>query len=465
MRRWSAISSHSFIEESINLPDVPRSPVRAPVPLPARRGAARGLRRAGMAGMRFGMLVAGAAAPLAAQSPGGFRSLADAAGSDAVQQRGRPAYDAIGIDVGGFRLMPTARARVSYDDNIFNSGAVRLRDTVFTLRPAATLASQWSRHGISIAADASIERYARNSIANADQYGVTANGRYDVSRSVVLGLVARHARMVEPRGTLGEIAIGGEPSRYDTDTATATATLLLPLVNLAASAGLSRVDYSDVRLGDGATLSQSFRDRRQHDLGLRADVPIGPGLRLFASGSWNDQRYGERIGGIDQDSRGYNLLGGIGFGVTDLISGEVGLGYIAQRYRQPGFGTIGGLSYNARMTWNPTRLTTVSLRANRAIQQSPFIDQSGVTQDRADLTADHELLRNLILSATAGLVRERYEAGRTDRRFSLNAGARLLVNRGLELGVEAGHRRQTSSGRFARPYGGSSVSVSILLKQ
>lgn len=422
--------------------------------------------------MRRGALLSGlcaVAAPVLAQNAApprpSSRTLADVAASEAVTARARPEYDAIGIAAGGFRLYPTLQIQGGYDDNIYNIDDGKTGDGLVRIAPRLEARSNWTRHSLTVSTGGQFERYFDRTTESNDQYDVEAVGRLDASSGVAINGSGLYARRVEPRGTLGDILTTGDRIRYDLGTARLSATGGFGRLLLTGGGTYSSFNYLPIRL-NGLSVTQDYRDRDETTALLRADYVVGPGIRAFVSGNVNDQNYRQTLANIDQDSKGYAVLGGMVFGVNEFISGEVGIGYLKQNYRQSGLPDIGGFSYNARAIWNPTPLLTVTGTAARTIQQSPFVNQSGILQDSLGVNVDYELLRNVILSATGQFVSNDYQdLNRKDRLWSLDGRARYLLNRWMEAGLSVNHRFQTTSSNLGREYAGTSILLGVTLKR
>jgi len=393
------------------------------------------------------------------------RTLADVAASEAVANRARPDYDPVGIAAGGFRLFPTLQIQSGYDSNIYNIDNGRVSDGLVRIAPRLDARSNWSRHSLTLSTGGQFERYFSRSTENNEQYDVEAVGRIDASNDSAINASGLYARRVEQRGTLGDILASGDRIRYDLGTARLSATSTFGRLLFTGGGTYSTFNYLPVRL-NGASVSQDYRDRDEATGLLRADYVVGPGIRAFVSGNFNDQNYKQTLSGVDQDSQGFAALGGMVFGVNEFISGEIGIGYLKQYYRDPGLPDIGGFSYNARAIWNPTPLLTVTAIAARTVQQSPFINQSGILQDSLGVNVDYELLRNLIVSVNGQFISNDYQdLDRSDRLWFAEGRARYLVNRWAEVGLSVNHRFQTTSNALGREYAGSSILLGITLKR
>ncbi len=393
------------------------------------------------------------------------QSLAVAAQDEAVMSRSRPDYDAVGISVDGFRVFPSLEGALEYDDNIYNSDNNKRADESFIISPKVEVQSQWDRHALNLSAGGAFDRYFKLGSEDTDQYNFDGNGRLDITHAIALDLDGSFARRAEARGSFGDVIIGGEPSRYNDAAAKGKFVVQFANVTIAAGGGVEDFNYLPIHIND-VVFSQNYRDRLEADGSLRLDYAVGPGLRAFVAGTYNNQNYRERVDGIEQDSHGYDVLGGVNFGLTHLLSGEIGIGYISQKYVQPGFGTIGGFSYEGKLVWNPTALVTLTAAAAKTLQQSPLTDQQGILEDNLSLKVDYELLRNLILSLRGSGVFDRYKGiDRRDRLYVADFNVRYLINRALEAGLLVNHRHQGSLGIIGRKYSGSSVSFSLTVKR
>jgi len=393
------------------------------------------------------------------------QSAADEARNNQVMARSRPDYDAVGIPAGGFRLFPSLEIAGVYDDNIYNTEASRQSDFYAQISPRVTAQSNWSSNRLIVSGGGEFDRYAKKTTNNSDQYDISANGTLDVTRAAQINLTGGYARKIEPRGTLGDIFSGSTPVRYDLGTAGASASVQFAQIMFTISGGYANYNYLPVTVGQ-TVVTQNYRDRNEYNGGLRSDFSVGPIVKLFVSGAYTKEDYSQTIATINQNSQGFSALGGVALGKTGLLSGEIGIGYLKQYYAEKTFKAIGGFSYNAHVTWNPTQLLTVTATARRTIQQSPFVSQTGILEDSFGAHVDYELLRNVILSAEGDAVFDNYsELDRKDRLYTAEGRARYLFSRWLEAGLSVSHRFQASTSSLGRRYAGSSVLIGLTFKR
>jgi hypothetical protein len=108
----------------------------------------------------------------------------------------------------------------------------------------------------------------------------------------------------------------------------------------------------------------------------------------------------------------------------------------------------------------PTQLTTVTLSGSRTVIDSDVIGEGGYLSSNYVLQVDHELFRNIILTASASIGNDDYQGvDRVDNRLIGSFGATYLITRTLALNLNYSHYNQLSSG-LAR---GTSFNVDSLL--
>ncbi len=382
-----------------------------------------------------------------------------------VLTRSRPGLDPQGLRLGGFTLFPTLLGTMAYDDNVFDTDTPTRKSGVYTIQPSVSLRSNWSVHQLNLDASGLIQRYTNASEADFDQFNISGAGRIDVSSNARLNTTAHYARATEPRGSIGDIFIGANPVVYRMFGGAEAAKVDLGRIELTASGGVDRFVYNNVRVGS-TIQSQKYRNRDDINAQLRVGWEVGPGIVGFVEGQYDKQRYDIRTSTGTLNSHGWTVQGGVDLKITSLVVGRVGVGYLERNYQDPRFQTVKGLSYNATVVWNVTTLVTLTMNANKAVEESPDINVSGIISNHVGATVDWEVLRNILFNGRLGYTVERYRGvSRTDRRNQEGVGMRYLANRFLEIGVDYDRRDQNGSGLFGRDYKGNSVQLSIKLQR
>jgi hypothetical protein len=386
---------------------------------------------------------------------------------ETVLNRPRPGYDPLGVSLGGFLLFPKVAATIVYDDNIYASDIAKKSDGVVTIQPQLSLRSRWSRNRLNLNATADVRRNMTQKIEDTEQFGLTADGMLEVDSASQISLTTIYARRVEPRGFEDDIFNGlGEPIAYREIGATLSAFRTFGHVRLDAEGELSKYEYEDTRL-NGQTINLSDRNYRNISGSLQATYAVGPNLGVFVSGSLDDAHYKSLGSDENRDSHGYSVLGGVSFGVTSLITGQAGIGYLSESYDDPIFAPIKGLNYNVRLAWNPTPLLTIQGKMAKSIQRSRSIDSAGIEFDDFSVVADYELLRNLLLKAT--LEYEKINYNGTDRKEGRITGGlrgqyQFTRNLAVTLAGNAVRQRRQASASAGRSYDRKQLSVGVVVQ-
>jgi len=133
--------------------------------------------------------------------------------------------------------------------------------------------------------------------------------------------------------------------------------------------------------------------------------------------------------------------------VTRVITAELYVGYLEQLYEARYlFPNIGGLAGGGNLLWNITPLTSLKGSASQSVAETDLIGTSGSRETNFTLTAEHELLRNLLASASVGYVRDDYVGiSRLDNTYGADIGVRYLMNRNIRLTSDISYSSRSSS--------------------
>lgn len=370
-----------------------------------------------------------------------------------VLDRPHEGYEALGVRAGSFFLWPKLTASAEYNDNILATSDDQLSDAVFVVSPQLNIASDWSRHSLRIHGAGTFNQFAQNSDQNTDDYSFGADGRLDVLRSATISAGANYGRLAQPRtstGTEGEAF----PVEYQLTTAYISGQRTFDRLKLSTRVNWSKYNFLD-HVGN---TPQDDQDRQETDLLARVDYAVSPDTAVFVEVTGNDRNY--RLssspivdgvptfpGFVNRDSSGVSGLVGANFELATLIRGEIGVGYIDQHYKDSVFHDYKGLGARAQVEWFPTQLTTVTATGSRSVEDAALTGASSYLSTNLGLQVDHELLRNLILSANGSYGNDDYKGiDRTDKRLGLGLSASYLMNRHVGLKLAYNHFKNNSDG-------------------
>ena len=137
---------------------------------------------------------------------------------------------------------------------------------------------------------------------------------------------------------------------------------------------------------------------------------------------------------VKPDSDTYEAVVGTTLDLTNLLTGEIFIGYLSRSYDEEAFSNFTGLAYGLKLDYAVTQLTSISGNIERGVEEG-----FGVTPNPRDRTTfqigvDHELLRNVVLSALAQYQMDDYQnTNQQDDFYLLQAGATYNINRNFYL--------------------------------
>jgi hypothetical protein len=214
-------------------------------------------------------------------------------------------------------------------------------------------------------------------------------------------------------------------------------------VSYGVEVGVEAAQHNAAPRVGGGVLPQSSQDATVSSAEVHVGYEVVPDYRGFirVSGSLFD--YWHTVpGGTRPNFSTYHADLGLQIQPRHLISGEVYAGYLVQNPAQSGSSTTSSPDFGGRLTWNITPLTTLNLAALSTFNTgTPGTTANVASAGNSYLTrtvtasADHELLRNLLVNLNASFGNYTFQGiTRTDNFYTAGAGIRYLVNRNLFLG-------------------------------
>jgi hypothetical protein len=376
-----------------------------------------------------------------------------------VADRPHPDYAQVGIDVGGFTLLPSLTTTAAATDNYRAARVDRKANASLLLRPDLTWHSDWARHRID--GDLFVEQRLNAPLQheNVTSYGASANALYDFSRETRLRVSGAVKRLAEDRTKLNSFQAAVEPVRYDVLHGDGTFSKSFGQLELQGTASFDKLDYRDAKLSDGQSISQDFRDYRSIAIGGSAEYDLANGIGLIATARRfdNDYDFGPGSAGfvegvsLDRDSVGLTAEAGVTLELSNLIFGTIQAGYLTRNYKDPRIHDISSPSFTANILWNVTPLTSLIGTARRWIEESSSTVSAGNVRSDFDLEVHHELYRHVLLTGEAGLSRFKpVSIGSMGTEYSGLLGARYLLSRRATINSQVRYSRRDSNNLLLR---------------
>lgn len=368
-----------------------------------------------------------------------------------VRERQLRGYATAGIPLSSFTLNPSLDANVQYNDNVLALEDHPRGDVLARLTPSVNANSNWSDSVLSLSATADVDRYAKLTTENSINTNLSAYGWHDLSRSTRFRTLVRFQSLRESREAQDVFVLTRRPIRFRTLELAVGARQRFANSQVQADAYVVKSDFDDaVRRSDGAAVDQDFRDSVLKRGRVRAEFAASPAFAWFAQGTYSKRDF--RLRARDplasaRESETVELLAGARFELPVLARGEVGIGYTRGSYRAERFTPVSGLAVRTEVTFLPTQLTNVVVTAERTVNDTGLPTSSGYASLVGGVRVDHELLRQLLLSAGVRYQRDSFNGvDRDDNRVELSASAAYRLKPNVSARVSASRTDLSSNG-------------------
>jgi polysaccharide biosynthesis protein VpsM len=356
-------------------------------------------------------------------------------------------------------LFPSIDSEVIYDDNVYNSGQVKLDDLVVSFRPRFNLQTDLPRHQFNLTGGADIRRYAEIGGENSDQFDIQGKGTIELAERTEVIADVGFRRGIEQRGTAGDQFLTDEPVAFDRAFGGLLVRRRGGFLELTAEGRVAETRYRDTEI-NGLPVDLSARDSTVMRARIRGSAPSSHYSRVFVEASINKVDYTQSLP-LQRDSEGYAVLAGMLLRLTNLVDLEVGVGYIRQNFDNPAIKDVSAVNFHLQVEWTPRPDWQITAAADRVVDPSFRLDAPAIVRSDFSLEARKAIGDRTLVSVELGVSDETYQgSGREDLRFNASAKAhyRLTDNWGLIASV--GWRKQDGNA-LGRDYGGVTATLGV----
>ncbi len=388
---------------------------------------------------------------------------------ESVQQRPRPEFQAIGMQLddavtevgqlltgreepaararyertGSFQLYPKVEVSAEFTDNLYRRENNKVADEIIRVAPSALLQSEWANHMLYFSGGLAKGMHVNTASENYLNWYAGTGGRLDIEEDEYFNGNLRYSRDQELRGSPDDTG-STEPTLYSTYTADLSYTRRGTSIYNRGLYTFNRYDFDDA-----GNVNNDDRDRNEHEFSWRVGWEDVPGMVYYIEPAVNTRIYDQKRddGGLERSSHGWRILAGLNWDVSGVSYAEAGVGYMSQNYDDAALDTISGWSMNGKFLWNTTELVTMTAEAQRSINETTQTGASGILATRGSFTIDYEAFYNLILDTKLGWRNDDYQGGtsRTDDTWTYSVGARYLINENYYGLMRLSHEERDSS--------------------
>ena len=348
-----------------------------------------------------------------------------------VQSRLHPETQPQGVRDGPWLLQSAWQESVGYDSNVLG-GSAPLGSWTVNTQPSLLLSSTWSR--------AALGAYVE--LDNRRDLNAPGQNRTDGNAS--LGGTLNFG---QDRLTLAAAEIDSHEDRTALDALPTDRPVPFQVQDLRASYAWTHgrwvitpnMEAAVWHYGSatilGVPASQAYRDRDVFQGGATVGYELAPqrSLVMVARAIGQDYQHAQP-GQPSLNSTGYQLLAGMDYADDGVWRYRLLLGAEHRDFAAAAYPSRTAAITEAEIAWLPSGMTTLAATVSRTMEDAAQEGVSGYTLTSARVTADHELRRDFLLHASAGMQRADFLQGGTwQAGFTLGLGATWLVNRHVEV--------------------------------
>lgn len=325
----------------------------------------------------------------------------------AVADRALPAFTAQGITMGAFDVFPAVSVGGLFTSNLFADNDNRRSDFAIVVRPEITARTSSGPYQFTAYGRSDLRRYARYVSENTEEGLAGLEGSVAIGALSSLTAGASYGAFINPRFAPDSPIDAAKPLEYNAFNAYGGATIEGANTRVVLRADMVDFRFRDAPAIGGSTLFTRDRDRARYQALVRVERALTPAVSIYGAASVNAIDFRRSQSGT-RNSTGYGVYVGSSFEVTNLMRGDVRVGYIRQNFDLASFRPISGLGALGRIAYFPTRLWTITATAESSVQDSGVPGAGGFLHRGGSLRSDHELRRYLIASIEGGYFRDTY---------------------------------------------------------
>jgi len=350
-----------------------------------------------------------------------------------VQSRTRPEYEPLGIRIDTSMFRPLLGVSVGYDNNIFGGPAHHGAWEIAT-QPSVLASTENSIGSAGLYLSANDVHYQGEPSQNRTDGSAFFGGTINLGRDK-LTLGAGYLSQHEDRTALDALpsdrpvafTVANFRTSYDAVFGRFTAT---------PSIEVNQFQFADTTIF-GQPISEAARDRTSVQSGVTLRYSWMSGRDLLWVNRVVDTRYDHPSAGQpSNNSNAWQTLFGVDYD-DDTVWRYRLLGGV--EYRQAAAASTASQTTGiaeAEITWSPSGMTTLRASVFRGIEDAAQTGLSSYTYTSAQLRADHELLRNVLLTASATVRQATFnQTGGQQLGLGFDTGESWLINRNLRLSL------------------------------
>ena len=315
-------------------------------------------------------------------------------------------FEPTGIDVGSLRLRPYVEGAFGYDTNPGRVNNPTKGSTLGRIETGVAVESLWSVHSLKGELRAGYSDYMN--IKNVDRPDATGkiDGRIDVTRDTefdyggTVGVTTIRAGSPEIQSGSNTAVSTNQPIAWNAN-GYVGAVHRFNRLEVSLRGTIGRAETGNATFSNGTTQQLSLNDYSTVGVIPRVSYDVSPLFKPFVEATIDKRIYDSLydVNGYMRNSQGFALRGGATFEIDGKLKGEASGGYVEREYKDPRLIRLRGPTLDAALIYTATPLTTVTLRGSTTVNETTVPNASGAIARRVGLEIQHDLLRDVRISA------------------------------------------------------------------
>jgi hypothetical protein len=346
-------------------------------------------------------------------------------------------FAAVGLRAGAFDLYPAVELSGGYNTNPGQSSQGQ-GAAVFVVAPELKVQSNWSRHELKADLRGNYTAFTPEQTPKLSRpyFNGKIDGRIDVTRDTRIDLSGGLLLSTDNPGSPNVQADLVRLPIFTTLSGGAGLGQRFNRLDLSLKGEVARTVYQNSELTDGTSASNDDRNFNQYGGKLRGGYEISSNIMPFAELEADTRVHDLKtdFSGFQRDSDGVTGKGGVAFKLTDLLTGEIAVGYTKRVYEDARLAEVQGLIGNGALIWTASGLTTVKFTASSSVGEISVPGASGALYRDVGVQIDHAFRRWLIGSVKLGYGNDDYVGlDRDDNRYSIGGALTYKFSRSWQL--------------------------------
>ena len=313
-------------------------------------------------------------------------------------------YDPKGVSVGSFKLFPELELDEVYNDNIYATtfgAAGRTGSFIQLIKPSLNLRSDWNEHMVNLFAKGNFGLFSVSNTPNFADFSVGTDGRYDIQRGWNVYGGGSFSHNHEDPGTPNAATGAVPPNVYNQISGNVGYFQTFNRLSVRADGRIDNYNYVNNLTSVAGSLPNFYRDRTEWRESLRVGYEIVGETQAWVRGSLNQRNYVyvPDSNGLNRNSSGFDVVGGVLVDLGGITSLEMFAGYMQQNYVSGSGNQVSGPTFGLTGYWNPIREVSVRPFVQRSVQDAGLTGSVAFLSTSGGLDVDYKIRPNIKLSA------------------------------------------------------------------